>query len=73
MVSPVINPSYPVGDTAVTGWTCALCNMWVSWGDQHFCGKSTDAAPQPIVINRDLVVIEKLDRIIELLESLEGR
>ena len=59
----------PVANTNIAvGWTCGICGMWISGEATHVCGGSTDAAPRPVYIDP---VIAKLDRIIELLESIK--
>ena len=69
MVFPTVSPGPPV---STLGWTCTLCGAWVQKGGWHSCsgGSGTDAAtPQPLIINQDDEIIQKLDRIIELLEK----
>lgn len=66
---PLTSPG-PIVNTNVVGWTCAICSMWVSGNSVHFCGGGSDATPHPVYVDP---VMEKLDKIILLLESIERR
>lgn len=66
---PLVDPG-PIANTNVVGWTCAICRMWVSGEGVHFCGGSSDASPNPLYVDP---VLEKLDRIIKLLEGIDRR
>lgn len=58
----------PRSQTATaTGWVCPKCNLYISGDTPHSCGD------YQFSFNDERSIVEKLDRIIKLLEKLNRR
>ena len=56
-------------NTAGDYWICPICGEQVSWNSTHFCIESNTAF-EPVCTDYDSEIIQRLDKIIELLENI---